>query len=53
MMLLQTLMGAAGYAELVKYCDARVEAIRLTQAETAKRSLPLFVIHPATVAARK
>jgi len=50
---LQTLMGAAGYAELVKYCDARVEAIRLTQAENAKRSLPLFIIHPATVAARK
>jgi hypothetical protein len=50
---LQTLMGLAGYAELEKYCDARVEAIRLTQADLAKRSLPLFIIHPATLANQK
>ncbi len=50
---LETLMGPAGYAELAKYCDARVEAIRLTQADLQKRSLPLFIIHPATVAAGK
>jgi hypothetical protein len=50
---LQTLMGLAGYAELERYCDARVEAIRLTQAENAKRNLPLFVIHPATLANQK
>ena len=46
-------MGPAGYAELAKYCDARVEAIRLTQADVEKRSLPLFIIHPATVTAGK
>jgi hypothetical protein len=50
---LQTLMGLAGYAELEKYCDARVEAIRLTQADLEKRSLPLFIIHPATLANQK
>jgi hypothetical protein len=50
---LQTLMGLAGYAELEKYCDARVEAIRLTKEDLQKRSLPLFIIHPATLANQK
>jgi hypothetical protein len=47
------LMGEEAYAELVKHCDARVEAIALTAKANKKRELPLFVIHPATVAAQK
>ena len=46
------LMGPEAYAELVKHCDARVEAIAATTKKQRKRELPLFQIHPATVAAR-
>jgi len=45
-------MGPEAYAELVKHCDARVEAIAATAKKQRKRELPLFQIHPATVAAR-
>jgi hypothetical protein len=46
------LMGPEAYAELVKHCDARVQAIAATAKKQRKRELPLFQIHPATVAAR-
>jgi hypothetical protein len=49
---LVALMGQAAYEVLKSHCDARIEAIRLLKAEQDKRSLPLFIIHPATVAAK-
>jgi hypothetical protein len=50
---LTALMGPLAYAELVKFCDARMEAIALTAKEQKKNSLPLFIIHPATAANQK
>ena len=47
------LMGAEGYAELKKFCDARMEAIAQLAKANKKRELPLFIIHPATVGAQK
>jgi hypothetical protein len=50
---LTALMGELAYAELVAHCDARMEAIALLAKEQKKRSLPLFIIHPATAANQK
>ena len=50
---LVALMGAEGYAELKKFCDARMEAIAATAKESKKRELPLSIIHPATIGAQK
>ena len=47
------LMGEAAYQELKKFCDARMDAIALLAQEDKKRSLPLFIIHPATLGAEK
>ena len=44
------LMGELAYAELVKFCDARMQAIALLAKEVKKNSLPLFVLHPASAA---
>ena len=46
---LVALIGAAGYKELARHCDARMEA----RNSRRRKSLPLFVVHPATAAARK
>ena len=46
-------MSPEAYLILKEFCDARMAAIRITQEESAKRALPLFVIHPATVQAGK
>jgi len=46
-------MGELAYEELVKFCDARMEAIALLAKEQKKNSLPFFVIHPATAAHQK
>ena len=45
------LMGIPAYNVLAEHCAGRMEAIALTRAEQKKRELPLFIIHPATVAA--
>ena len=50
---LEKLMSPEAYLILKEFCDARMAAIRITQEESAKRALPLFVIHPATVQAGK
>ena len=50
---LTALMSEAAYEVLKGYCDSRMETIRAELAAVQKRSLPLFVIHPATVAARE
>jgi hypothetical protein len=50
---LVALMGQGAYDELVIHCDNRMEAISILKREEKKRNLPLFVIHPATVAAGK
>jgi len=50
---LVALMGQAAYDALVEQCDNRMEAIALAAAAQNKRNLPLFIIHPATVAASK
>lgn len=47
---LTELMGAAGYAELVRHCDAHLAAARALDAGPTRALLPLFV-HPATLAA--
>lgn len=47
---LTELMGAAGYAELVRHCDAHLTAVRALDAGPTRELLPLFV-HPATLAA--
>jgi len=46
-------MGELAYAELKKFCDARMEAIAELAKEQKKRELPLFIIHPATLGAQK
>jgi len=45
------LMGIPAYNVLAEHCAGRMEAIALTRAEQKKRELPLFIIHPASVAA--
>ena len=50
---LTALMSEAAYEVLKGYCDNRMAAIAQEQAAINKRSLPLFVIHPATLAARE
>ena len=50
---LTALMSEAAYEVLKGYCENRMETIRAELAAVQKRSLPLFVIHPATVAARE
>ncbi|CAB4891369.1 unannotated protein [freshwater metagenome] len=50
---LVALMGEAAYGALVEHCENRLEAIALAAATQNKRNLPLFIIHPATVAASK
>jgi hypothetical protein len=47
------LMGKYAYEELVKHCDARMAAIAESDRINKKRELPLFIIHPATLAAQK
>jgi hypothetical protein len=47
------LMGEAAYSVLKFHCDNRMEAILAARKEQKKRELPLFVIHPATIEARK
>ena len=47
------LMGEAAYSVLKLHCDNRIEAIAAARKEQKKRELPLFVIHPATIAAGK
>ena len=47
------LMGKAAYDVLKEHCDNRIEAIAIARKEQKKRELPLFIIHPATVAAGK
>ena len=49
---LQTLMGKGAYAELALHCDNRMKAISELAQERKKRELPLFIIHPATIAAQ-
>jgi hypothetical protein len=46
---LVALLGPAGYKELARHCDVRMEARKLRR----RKSLPLFVVHPATAGARK
>ena len=46
------MMGEAGYKELTKLADARMDAIVATRKAQKRRELPLFVIHPATKAAQ-
>ena len=46
-------MGQPAYDVLKEHCDNRIEAIATTRKEQKKRELPLFIIHPATVAAGK
>ncbi len=50
---LTALMGEPAYAVLKMHCDNRIEAIAAARKEQKKRELPLFVIHPATLAAGK
>lgn len=50
---LTALMGEPAYAVLKMHCDNRIEAIAAARKEQKKRELPLFVIHPATIAAGK
>jgi hypothetical protein len=50
---LTALMSEAAYAELAKFCDARMAAIAEERAATQKRQLPLYVIHPATLGANR
>ena len=45
---LVALMGAPAYQELARYCDNRMAAIKASR----RKTLPLFVVHPATVQAR-
>ena len=47
------MMGEAGYKELAKISDARMDAIAATRKAQKRRELPLFVIHPATKAAQE
>ena len=47
------LMGEPAYAVLKLNCDNRIEAIAVARRELKKRELPLFIIHPATLAAGK
>jgi len=44
-------MSVEAYAILKEFCDARMEAIALAAREMRERSLPLFIIHPATLQA--
>jgi protein-tyrosine phosphatase len=46
-------MGEPAYAVLKLHCDNRIEAIAVARKEMKKRELPLFIIHPATLAAGK
>ena len=46
-------MSEAAYAELAKFCDARMAAIAAERAALQKRQLPLYVIHPATLGANR
>jgi hypothetical protein len=46
-------MGEPAYLVLKMHCDNRIEAIAAARKEQKKRELPLFVIHPATLAAGK
>jgi hypothetical protein len=46
-------MGEPAYSVLKLHCDNRIEAIAAARKEQKKRELPLFVIHPATLAAGK
>ena len=48
---LEKLMSVEAYAILKQFCDARMEAIALAAREIRERSLPLFIIHPATLQA--
>lgn len=48
---LEKLMSVPAYEILKGYCDARMEAIALAAREMRERSLPLFIIHPATLQA--
>ena len=50
---LTALMGEAAYDVLKMHCDNRMEAISAAQKEQKKRSLPLFIIHPATLEAQR
>ena len=45
---LVALMGAPAYKELARHCDNRMAALKSTR----RKTLPLFVVHPATVQAR-
>lgn len=46
---LVALMGSAAYHELARHCEMRVAAQKISR----RKSLPLYVIHPATAGARK
>ena len=46
-------MGEPAYNVLKLHCDNRIEAIAAARKEQKKRELPLFIIHPATLAAGK
>ena len=46
---LVALLGPSGYKELARHCDVRMEARKSRR----RKSLPLFVVHPATAGARK
>ncbi len=50
---LTALMGEPAYNVLKLHCDNRIEAIAAARKEQKKRELPLFIIHPATLAAGK
>jgi hypothetical protein len=43
------MMNEPAYKELVRHCENRLEAIK----KAGRRALPLFTIHPATLAAKK
>ena len=48
---LEKLMSVEAYLILKEFCDARMAAIALAARQMRERSLPLFIIHPATLQA--